>query len=60
MGDNEMSCIHEECPYQACIWHKYSTDDVERKEYCDEYHSVSMLFPMDIEDMKICNMYLDQ
>lgn len=55
-----MSCIHEECPYQACIWHKYSTDDIERKEYYDEYHSISILFPIDIEDMKICNMYLDK
>jgi len=53
-------CQHEECPYRACSWHKYSLTDIERYDYALRYSGVTNMFPLIIEDMEKCVMYLDQ
>lgn len=57
--EEELKCKHEECPYKACQWHKYTLMEIDRNNYANRYSGVASMFPLIIEDMKKCKMYLD-
>lgn len=52
-------CKHIECPYKACQWHKYTLMEIDRDNYANRYPGVASMFPLIIEDMETCEMYLD-
>ena len=60
MFEEELKCKHEECPYRACPWHGYSLLESDRDNYAFRYSGVASIFPIIIEDVKKCTMYLDQ
>lgn len=60
MFEEELKCKHEECPYRACTWHRYSLLESDRDNYAFRYTGVASIFPIIIEDVKKCTMYLDQ
>ena len=58
--DEFVKCPHEECPYKACQWNKYSImSEDERNEYCNAYTGVASMFPIIVEDIKKCGLYMD-
>lgn len=57
--EEAFTCPHEECPYKACSFHRYSLNDLDRYDYCCRYSGAASMFPLIVEDMKKCNMYLD-
>lgn len=58
--EQDFKCKHTECPYKACSWHRYALEELDRYDYACEYKDVADMFPLIIEDVEICNMYLDQ
>lgn len=57
--EEAFKCKHEECPYKACSWHKYSLLEIDRYNYACRYSGVASMFPIIIEDVVKCKMYLD-
>lgn len=59
LEEDAFSCRHEECPYKACSWHKYSLTEIDRDNYAFRYSGVASMFPIIVEDVGKCMMYLD-
>ena len=57
--EKEVKCVHEECPYKACLWHMYCLEEEDRDDYIRNNIGLVSIFPLNIEDIKDCTLYLD-
>ena len=53
------TCKHYECPYECCAYHWNRLDELGRVRYLEEYPIVAEGFPMEIDDVENCQLYLD-
>ena len=53
------SCKHYECPYKCCAYHWNRLDELGRVRYLEEYPIVAEGFPIGIDDIKNCQLYLN-
>lgn len=57
--EEEFRCKHEECPYKCCAYHENRLDELGRVRYLEEYPIVAEGFPIEIDNVKNCQLYLD-
>ena len=58
--EEAFKCKHEECPYKACLWHRYCLEEQDRDDYIRKYIGFVDIFPFKFEDTEECTLYLDQ